>query len=67
MREFASFVAPLRLGIAIAAVRKASRKPSGISFPAASRTASLYMWWPTWRTNMSERPGSTIDEPSGAV
>ena len=37
----------------------ASRMPSGTSAPSNS-TASVVIRWPTWRTNSSDRPGSTI-------
>ena len=56
----------LRSCRAISAVITASIMPSNTSFPSPSRIAGLVIKWPTFRTSMRARPGSTRLEPSGA-
>ena len=58
---------PFRSCIAISDVTAASSRPSGVSPPDASSTASVYMWWPTLRTSMRLRPGKVSVPPPGVV
>ena len=57
----------LRSWRAISVVIIASIRPSGISFPSASRMAGVVMRWPTLRTSRSARPFSRKVPPSGRV
>ncbi len=67
VREFFSSPVPLRSCSAQKVVNRPSRKPSGISLPAASTIAGLVMRWPTLRTKSRLRPGSVRVPPSGVV
>ena len=67
VRLFANAPRRSRSCFAASTVTIASRKPSGMSLPSPSRTASVYMWIPTLRTSMRLRPGSSTEPPPGAL
>ena len=54
-------------GSAPSAVTMASRMPSKTSAPSASRTASVVIRWPTFRTSSSARPGRVNGWPAASV